>query len=48
MDNLPAHKPVAVRQAIEATGTEPRFPRPMNRLRIAITIRNVVKTYENG
>ena len=28
MDNLPAHKPVAVRQAIEATGAELRFLPP--------------------
>jgi len=28
MDNLPAHKPVAVREAIEATGAELRFLPP--------------------
>lgn len=28
MDNLPAHKPVTVRQAIEATGAESRFLPP--------------------
>ena len=28
IDNLPAHKPVAVRQAIERTGAELRFPPP--------------------
>jgi len=28
MDNLPAHKPVAVRQAIEAAGAELRFLPP--------------------
>jgi hypothetical protein len=28
LDNLPAHKPAAVRQAIEATGTELRFLPP--------------------
>lgn len=27
-DNLPAHKPAAVREAIEATGAELRFPPP--------------------
>jgi len=28
MDNLPAHKPVALRQAIEAAGAELRFLPP--------------------
>jgi len=28
MDNLPAHKPTAVRQAIEKVGAEPRFLPP--------------------
>jgi transposase len=30
MDNLPAHKPVAVRQAIEGTGAELRFLPPFS------------------
>ncbi len=28
MDSLPAHKPIAVREAIEAAGAEPRFLLP--------------------